>query len=897
MRAGDGLPPEVDRLIEQVLSHADLEGAGRREVESDLREHFEDGLASGRSVAELIRVFGDAEEAGRRIAAARRRRTPEGRAGRRSGLDWTGELGRAARGLRRARGFSALVLGTLALGIGATTAVFTALDAVLLRPLPYPDAGRLARIYEVGEWSNAPQYLRAPVAERYASWDDVFESVGVVYTYRETGGDLTDGDVAERVVLSYADAGFFRVLGVQPALGRVFVPEESVRSADDVGPGPAAPVAVLSWDLWARRFGSDANAVGSTLQVDGMTIEVIGVMPKGFTNPFGSSPDLWVPQNLTPGGGNSWGNYFLSSVARLAPGVSVEDAHQRVLARFDAWALEEPELGNVRPLVVPLREDLVGGTRRTMLWILAAAVTLLLISTCVNAGNLVFARSLGRVRDLAVRGALGAGRRRLLWHLMLESALLAGAGGLLGVAVGWAGLEAILALAPDALPTLTQPTLSGRVLVLSLFVSTLALLLFGLAPAWHFSTVAPAKALRAGGRSGTESRRHRSLRDGLVVVQMAVALALVVGAGLLVKSFAALRAVDLGIDATGVETFEVHLPRSRYPAGEDRIRFHRAFEDRVRALTGVRSVGATSWLPVSGRYHVWGYATDPADLQNDEVWSSADIRVVTGDYFEAMGVRLLSGSGLAEIDPGGPPVMWINRALAEHTFPGEDPIGRMLFAADEIRRVVGVVGDVAHEPRGAVAPQIFVLHDQFADERNWALIQTVRADGDLADLTERITAELKAVDPDLVLFRAAPFAERLAGARAEDRFALGLMGAFAILALTLSAVGTFGVLAGSVARRRKEIGIRMALGADRAQVRRGVLRSAFSLTGGGVLLGALLAWIGGRWLAVMLFGVQAHDPVVFSGASLLLLGLGALAAWVPAARASGVDPARTLVEE
>jgi predicted permease len=898
-----------------VLDATDLPPSVRADVEADLRAHFEDGLAAGRDPRELVESFGDPVEAGRRIDEARRPggpagglaggaavgRTESGRWGMTGHELWT-EARRAVRSLVRTPGFTAVVVATLALGVGANTAVFTVLDAALLAPLPYDDPGELVRVYETADWEGADgsfNYLRAPAVLRYEAWDEVFQSFGVLYTYRETGGDLTDGDAPERVVVSYADDALFETLGVEPILGRTFLPEEVLGSSEEIGRGPASPVAVISHDLWQRRFAGDPDVVGRTLRLDGAALQVVGVMPAGFTNPFGTPPDLWVPQDLREGGRNEWGNHYLSGVARLRDGLTLAEARSRVDARVAALIEARPEAEGWGMGLVPLRADVVGSSRTTMLWVLAGAVALVLLSACVNVGNLVFARSLGREKDLAVRSALGSGRGRLVVHLLVESGMLAVAGGAVGVLVGWLGVRLLPALAPDALPPLVVPELGGRVFVAALVATTLSLVLFGLAPALRLSGASPADILRGGSRGGTDDRRVRTVRDGLVVAQVGVAVVLVVGAGLLLRSFAKLRSVDLAIEPEGVLTFEVHLPDARYASGADRAAFHERLEAGVASLPGVVAAGATSWLPVNGRYHTWSFAIDPDRLEDDDGWYGADVRVVAGDYFGALGIEVLRGADLTSLDPEGPDVVWVNRTLVEEVFGGRDVIGRTIQVGGEPRRIVGIVEDVPHDPRGSVARETYIPHAQFADNRNWALIQTVRASrgADLAALRSRIEEALRAIDGQLVLYRARPFDDLLASVRAQDRFATALMGVFAALALTLSAVGTYGVLANAVARRRREIGIRMALGADAGRVRGMVVGSAAAMTVAGTVLGLGVAWMGGRWLEALLFRVEPGDPLVLAAGAGVLLAFGALAAWVPAQRATRVDPARTLASE
>ncbi len=907
-RSRDVLPSLVEEVIERVLEESGLDGGVRATVEADLRAHFEDGLAAGHTAETLVARFGDAGVAGRRIASTRpptgARRFLEGDDSERPptpGL-WEvlrTELPLAFRSLRRTPSFTALVLATLALGVGANTAVFSVLDAVLLQPLPYEAPEELVRVEELwGSPAEVSEYTRAPAVVAMREWDELFSDVAALYTYRETGADLTGGERPERVIATRVSAGFFETLGMGAQLGRTFNEEESFGPGEYRSGTPPA-VAVISHGLWSRRFGRDRGIVGQTVELDGVAVEVLGVMPEAFVDPLGSRSDLWVPQDLRLGGSNSWSNYYLSTIARLRPGMSLDAAQRAADLRVERVREAEPESGEWGLLLTPLQSDIVGTTRRSMLWLLAAAVMLVLLSACVNAGNLVFARNLDREREVAIRGALGCGRKRLMTRLLLENALLSAGGALLGLVLGLAGLDVLLKLAPNALPDLARPGLSPGVFLFALTAMAAALVVFGLAPSLRLSKVPPATVLRSGGRTGTETRGLRRVRAGLVVAQVAVALVLLVGAGLLVRSFSELRAVPLGVETANALTFEVHLPTSRYPEGSDRQDFHERFHARLATIPGVESAGATSWLPLNGRYHIWGSITpvgsDAAASTVGGGWG-ADVRMVHGEYFRTMGIEV-RGPEPREIDPTGDPVVWISQSVADRVFPDADPIGEMVNAVNGERQVVGVVQDVAWDARGAKSPTVYVPHAHYADNRNWALIQVVRTQGDLEALGAAIEAELRGIDPDLVVFRPRPFTQFVDIARAQDRFALSLMGMFAVLALVLAGVGTYGVLAGSVAKRTHEIGIRMALGADAAMVRSGIVGSALGMVGVGIALGTFGSWLGSRWLGTLLFNVPSWDPLTYGLAASVLLSLGAAASFLPALRATRVAPSRSLAEE
>ncbi|MCG6954830.1 MAG: ADOP family duplicated permease [Gemmatimonadetes bacterium] len=904
------LPPELEILIRKVLDAARLEMPARAEVEADLRAHFEDGLDAGATWRELTTRFGDPVAAGRRIAQARRevRRRQMRTNGRwwMSASEWWTEVRRGARRLLRTPGFALVVVVTLALGVGANASILSVVDAVLLKPLPYADPGRLVRVYSASKDNVANyNYLRAPGVAAYRTWTDVFDDFGALYTYRQTGADLTEGGHTDRVTVVRVVPGYFETLGIPPALGRAFREDESfapgTQPDEESRREPAARVAMLSHGLWASHFGEARDIVGHDIELDGVSYEIVGVMPRGFTDPFGAPADVWVPQDMRAGGSNSWGNYYLSGVARLKHGLSVEAAQARVDILHERMRAANPDAGeNTRLRIVSLHDDLVGTTRRTMLLILAVAAALVLLTACVNLANLLFTRGLGRDRDVAVRAALGSGRARIVAGLLVETAILAVCGGVLGLALGWAGIRGLLALAPDALPVVTRPELGSGVFTVALLATVIALVVSGVTPALRLSRTAPADALRSEGRSVTGGRRRRRTRDVLAVVQVAAALVLVTAAALLGRSFAALRDVPLHLNPDGVLAFEVNLPGSRYPDGASRIAFHETFHRQLESLPEVERVGAVSWLPLNGRYHIWGVYWDPEHPTggSDEGWHVSDVRVISGDYFASMGISIVRGPSPVDVDPAGEPVVWVSRKFVSDVFGDDrDPMGQQVYVSGTVRRVVGVVDDVPYDAQGDVSRKVYILHAQFADNRNWTLIQTVKVRGDLAAAQSDIRHVLAGLDGQLVLYHPESFADVVAAARAQDRFATALMVAFALLALMLALVGTYGVLANSVAGRTREFGIRMALGADGRSVRGLVLRYATALVVPGMALGLVGAWIGARWLRTLLFQVRSSDPVVYVSVLLVFGAVGVVAGWAPARRATRVDPARTLSVE
>jgi putative ABC transport system permease protein len=536
------------------------------------------------------------------------------------------DLRTAFRSLRRRPGFAVVVVFTLALGIGANTAVFSVLQGVLLKPLPFSDPERLVRMYqtwedtETGERQYAFGYLSGPAYIDYRAQTEIFDGVAAFYSYREMGSDLTGGDRPERVVRMPVSSEFFDVLGVPLARGRSFsLQEERAEVA----------LAIISHGLWQRHFAAAEDVLGRTLTLDGVAHEVIGVAPRGLQGPMGRPVEVWTPENLDLGASrNNRGNNYLSAVARLAPGVTIAQARARMEVITRAISEDYSDEGAWLAQIVPLHEDRVGESTAT-LWVLMAAVALVLLSTCVNVANLFLVRSMSRGRELAVRAALGSGRGGLIRQLLSESMLLALLGGVLGLGLAWGGIRALVALAPDGIPRLSEIGLNGPVLLFTLAASLLTGLVFGLAPTLRLSRPDLAGDLRDGDRGSTGGREHNRLRSALVVSEVAVALVLLVGAGVLIRSFEALQSVDLAIEPEGLLTYEVHLPSLRYPEGEDRVRFYEELS-RVATTTGAfpewmerrsRAIGTGRtcawWLEITSR--PWGSISSAADFSETRI--------------------------------------------------------------------------------------------------------------------------------------------------------------------------------------------------------------------------------------------------------------------------------------
>jgi len=807
------------------------------------------------------------------------------------------DLRHALRSLGRRPGFLAVVVLTAAVGIGATTSVFSVVSSVVLSPLPYPEPERLVRLYsaEIDE-PDQRNFLPGPDFVDYRERSGAFAAAGAFYDYSDTGLDLTGLGTPRRVRALGVSAGYFDTLGVTPLYGRLILQEEEVGGEDDLY---GTRVTVLSHHLWQELTGSDPGIVGETLELDGEAYTVAGVLRPGFLDVLHGEIDLWVPLNLDPGGRwNDRRNWYLSAVAQLTPGVSVAQAQARLDAVLEELRQEFPEdRAEQLVQVLPLFDDVVGSTPSTLYVLLGASVLVLLIAA-VNVANLLVTRGLTRQRELAVRSALGSGRLRLVRELLLESGIAATLGGLLGVGLAYGGVRALLAVSPESLARAEEVSFDLRLLTFAVAVTFLTTLLFGLAPAVYAARIQPGDALRVGARGGDVTPTGRRIRLGLVAGQVALAAVLLIGAGVLIRSFTALQQVPLRFDPEGVLTFEVHLPDSRYGESRKRITFHRQLHERLRAIPGVTEAGATSKLPALGPYNIWGVAW--LDETGEEQWSPAQARVVEGGYFEALGIPLLRGRFLDERDRAdAAPVVVVNQALVDEVWPeaAEEVLGREIRAGSEERRIVGIVADVPYDHLGSVGPKFYMSHAQHGDNRNWALTQVVETEGDPRRVVQAIRAELATLDAELVLHRPAPLADLLHRQRASQRFVVLLMGIFAAVALALAVVGIYGVLAFTVVQRTREIGIRVALGARLGQVLGAVVGQGALLAAVGLTVGLLAAWMSGHVLDSLLFQARARDPWVFLAVGLGLAAVTLLAGLPPARRAKRIDPMVALREE
>jgi putative ABC transport system permease protein len=811
------------------------------------------------------------------------------------------DLRYALRGLRQRPAFTLVAVLTLALGIGANTAIFSVVNGVLLRALPYDRPERLAMIW--GHRTQEPQAeLSVPELWDFRERTHAFAAVAA---FSDGNINLTGSGMPERIRAGYITANAPGLLGVTPALGRGFTAEEDL---------PGGPPAVLLGDgLWRRRFGADPGVIGRVLTLDDTPTTVVGVMPPGFQLPShyaGAPREMWAPMQLDPAinrGVRGW--HFLEVIGRLRDGVTLDAASAETATLMRGMLATYPMeyTPEFTGSATPVDQEVVGNVRPALL-VLLGAVALLLLIACANVAGLLLARSEARQREIALRTALGAGRSRLVRQLLTESLLLAAAGGLVGLLLAVWGVQGLVLAAPPSVPRLDAVGIDLRVLGYTLGVTLVTGILFGLAPALHAVRSDLTGALTDGGRAGTTGRHRQRVRQGLVMGQVAVALVLVTGAGLLVQSFFRLRQVDPGFVPEHLLTARVELSPVRYQANDVKRRFYDNLLQRLRAMPGVRSAASARALPMTGRLEIgdWsfvleGQAASPP-LPTD--WHPADWQVVSPGYFATMGIPVLQGRDFTESDRlGAPGALIVNRTLARQVWPNGDALGRRVLlgggGADSVwRTVVGVVGDVRH--RGLTAsprPEMFLPYAQFPAGTGTAppsMHVVLRTQGDPAALASALGAAVAAIDPDVPLSAVQTMEGAMGSWAAERRLVMLLVSGFALVALVLGSVGIYGVMAHVVAQREREIGVRMALGALPGQILRLVVSQSAWLVGAGIVAGTIGALAVTRVLAGLLFQVRPTDPLTFLGTAFVLILAAAGATLVPALRAVRTDPAHAL---
>ncbi len=810
----------------------------------------------------------------------------------------------AIRSVRQRPGFALVAVITLALGIGANAAIFSVANGVLLRPLPYLRPADLVMVW--GAWEANP---RADISvPEYWDLREQSRSFERLAAFAEGTENLTGSGTPERLRTGYLTADALPLLGVAPALGRNFTAAEDLPEQ--------ARVVLLSDGLWRRRFAADPAIIGRTLKLDDVPAQVIGVLPAGFQLPLhysGQPMELWAPLQLDPGIDRSTrGWHFLRVVGRLRPGATVESAGREIadLTRRMKERYPKEYTAGFTGWTAPVVDSVVGQARPAIL-VLLGAVGLLLLIACANVASLQLARGESRQREIAVRTALGADRSRIIRQLLTESVALAVAGALVGLLLALWGVQALIAAAPATIPRLQEIGIDARVLLFTAAVAVGTGLLFGLAPALHAAKTDLSGALTEGGRGGTSGSARQRFRRGLVMAQIALALILVTGAGLLLRSFVRLSGVDPGFDPDHVLTTRIELSSGRYESKEQARAFYDQLLKRVEALPGVRSAAAARALPMTGRLDIgdWSFvlegkhSTPPLPSE----WHPADWQAITPGYFQTMRIPLLQGRGLEVGDRiGAPGVMVINQSLARQVWPTGDAVGQRVLLgggdADSIwRTVVGIVGDVRHRGLDAAPrPEMYLPHAQFPagtgrPQRSMYLV--VRTSGDPASLAPAIRNAVDGLDPDVPLAEVQTMEQALGSWAAERRLTMMVTSGFALVALTLGAVGIYGIMAHLVVQRTREIGIRIALGAVPGEILRLVLVQAAWLVGVGIAAGVAGALPVTGLLSGLLFGIRPTDPVTFAGTAVVLGLVATVASLVPARRAARVDPVEALRSE
>ena len=808
----------------------------------------------------------------------------------------------ALRSFRRSPGFTSVALVTLALGIGATTAIFSVVNAVLLEALPYEDSDRLV---DISHTALGIDVERLPSATGlHLVWGEQNNSFEELALYSTRAANLTGIDTPERIFMGVATPSLFRILGVEAALGRTFTEEEGV---------PGGPrIVLLSHRFWMDRLGGAPDAVGQTIQLNGVSTEVVGVLPEGFDF---LDPDIlaWRPVVIDPAT-DDFGGFNYPGIGRLRPGVTIEQAQADLAGLFprasERFPLLSGDMIRNAQLTVEVRPylDVVVGQVRTALWILMGTVSFVLLIACANVANLLLVRAEGRLREVALRTAMGADRGHLYGQFLTESFLLAGAGAILGLGLATQGLRLLKALGPEDLPRMAQIGIGGEVLVFTAVTAIVATVIFGIIPVLRHRDVATARTLRDGSRGSTASRGGQRARTLLVVSQVAFALILLVGSGLMLRSFAQLQRVDLGFDSTDVLTFRVSLPSTSYPDIEATTPFHHALLDRLQAIPGVEVAGASSFMPLTGFT-----AMDPLMLEDDpvepgEVPPVVASRAVTPGYFEALRIPLRSGRMLRRSDSElREPVVLLSEAAVGTFFRDRDPLERTVAqgipqAPDRWSRVVGVVGDVPYvsmieAPTGTVYFPIGMAQGVRGLWLAASADYVIRTSVPPTSILPSVRAAVRDLDPALPIARIRTMEQVTRESRSQMAFTMVMLGIAATVGLLLGSIGLYGVISYVTAQRTQEIGVRMALGAEAGRVQGMVMRQGLTVAAAGVAIGLLGAWGLSRFMESVLYEVSASDPITFAGVSVVLLLVATAATWIPAHRAARIDPAGALRQD
>jgi putative ABC transport system permease protein len=796
------------------------------------------------------------------------------------------DLRYAFRTLAKSPGFTIVAILALILGIGANTAMFTIVNGVLLRPMPYRDASKLVRVYE----TYLPSGVGSVSTPDFRDWREQSQAFDGIAAYHTVSRNLQNTADPERIPAVEATANLFEVLGSRPLHGRTFLPDEDQ-------PGKA-PVAVISERLWKRRFASDPKLVGKTIVLDAQQYTVAGIMPREFEFPLDARANVWIPAHLDKPVDQNRGSHFLDSLGRLKSGIELAVAQQQMDGIGRSLAAQYPNSNGGRSVkLTPLEESIVGKARPTLL-LLMGAVGFVLLIACANVANLLLARAAARKKELAVRVALGAGRVRLVRLFLTESILLAFAGGAGGLLVALWGSDALVALSGDQLPRLTSVPFDYRVFGFLALVCLLTGILFGAAPALAASRTNLLDGLQESGRTSS-GRGQRMFRSVVVVGEIALALMLTIGASLLMKTFLSVAGINSGFVAENVLTLQVSLPRERYPMGTGASRFYLPIRDRVLSIPGVRAAGWTLALPlqkwgINGDFGIEGRPSDKAGKA-----PQAEFRLISPGYFNALGIPILHGRDFSELDgQQSHRAAIVNEALARRYYPGEDPIGKRVQTwTPDWAVIVAVVGDVKQSKlNNKTLPEIYVPIPQ-VDVSGYALpmslaVRSVQVRPET--LTSAIRAAVREVDPDQPIYNVKTMQRVVADSVSDRRLYVVLFGVFAAIAVTLAAAGIYGVMSYLVTQRTQEIGIRLALGAQQSAIARLVVAQGLWMALLGVALGMAGSLAVNRLLTSLLYGVKATDPLILIGVCCFLVMVALAASYMPARRAMQLDPIETL---
>jgi putative ABC transport system permease protein len=795
--------------------------------------------------------------------------------------------------------FTIIAVLTLALGIGANTAIFSVVNAILLKPLPFPEPDQLIAVGMTDSRQKGDTNLNSLSYPDFFDFRDQNRTLASSAVYRDRSFALTSEEGATSLRGQKVSAEFFDVIGIKPALGRAFV-----RDDEQGGGGPGGFKVIISHDFWLKHYGADPNVLGHTITLDRRPYTVTGVMPAGFQFPISPDPiDFYVTiaeDAASPDGSmpttKQRGNHSLQAVARLRPGATIAQAQSDLAAIASALTKQYPDSNtNFGVLTKPLREEMVGDVR-TALYILFGAVVCVLLIANANVANLLLARASARGKEIALRAAMGASRARIIRQLLTESVLLAGLGGAFGLLLAQWGTEALVKTVPQNIPRISTIQLDASVLIFTLLVSLATGVIFGLVPAWHASHVDLNSSLKSGSRTGSGSEGKGRVRNALIMAEVALALILLISAGLLIQSFARLGRVQPGVRTERLLTARIGLSEVAYPQNENVIAFYDQFLTRVRAIPGVESASTIVPLPLSGSNMVTSFDIQERPLPEGQR-PGAPVRIIATDYFKTMGIPVRRGRIFDERDRlDSAPVVIVNERFAQKYFPGEDVLGKRIqpgFSADDsgekIREIVGVVGNVKHlSLKNEDSPEMYLPRTQIPIHIMSIVIRASVSNPN--PITNSLRKELAAMDATIPLTSVRVFEEYISRSLARPRFNTLLLSIFAGTALLLTAIGIYGVLAYSVAQRTSEIGIRIALGAGKSSIFRLIVGQAMTLVGISLVLGVAGAFAATRLLSSLLFGVGASDPGTFAGIVLLVSAVAFIAAWVPARRATRVDP-------